>query len=210
MVRRHQYILLGSVKERIMLNSANKNIQGLTLIEVLITITIASILMLMAMPGIGTWSNNQKIRSAAEGVLNGLQTARMEALKRNQSVEFVLTDSAPTAADVTASSSGKNWVVRVSTGGSNYDFISGWSGNSSSGASSSSVSYGSSVSTITFNSLGRSTSSNAINLDFSISGGGSCRSSGGDLRCLRVSVSTGGEVRMCDPSITANGDTRKC
>lgn len=189
-----------------MLNTAKRQ-SGLTLIETMVAITIASLLLLLAMPGFSSWSANQKIRAAAEGVLNGLQTARLEALKRNQAVDFVLTDSAPTSGSATASASGKNWIVRVA---SSNELISGWSGASSSGAASAVVDYGSSVSTVSFNSLGRNTSNSQLDFNFTLASAGSCKAVSGELRCLRVSISNGGEIRMCDPSVTTTGDTRKC
>jgi type IV fimbrial biogenesis protein FimT len=40
--------------------------------------------------------------------------------------------------------------------------------------------------------------------------GGTCQADGGDMRCLRIVVTTGGQVRMCDPAVEAVGDPRRC
>lgn len=185
--------------------------RGFTLIEMVITIVIMGIIAAFAFPSFKAWSDNQKIRSAAEGVLNGLQLARLEALKRNQSVDFLLTSDPPTSGTVTATTSGKNWVVRYlnATTASNV-LVQGWSATDSSGSTSSAISYNPSNSTITFNSLGRTTLASSATFDFDNSGAGTCLASGGSVRCLRINVQPGGEARMCDPSISVTGDTRKC
>jgi type IV fimbrial biogenesis protein FimT len=49
---------------------------------------VAAILMKVAAPSFGNWIGNQRIRSTAEAVLYGLNTARTEALRRNARVLF--------------------------------------------------------------------------------------------------------------------------
>lgn len=63
---------------------------GISLIELMITISIFTILSLMALPMYSTWIAGQKVRAAAESVLNGIHVARGEAIKRNQTVRVVL------------------------------------------------------------------------------------------------------------------------
>jgi prepilin-type N-terminal cleavage/methylation domain-containing protein len=57
--------------------------RGVTLIEIMVALVIMSILIAMAVPGFTEWIRNQRIRTAAESILNGLQAARAEALKTN-------------------------------------------------------------------------------------------------------------------------------
>lgn len=65
---------------------------GVTLIELLLGIAILSILLAMGMPMFGGWIQNSQIRTATESIQNGLQLARIEAVRRNASVRFSLTD----------------------------------------------------------------------------------------------------------------------
>lgn len=71
--------------------------RGITIIEVLIGIAIIGLLMALAAPSATTWIQNNQLRSAADSIFNGIQTARIEALKRNTMVSFQLTDPASTA-----------------------------------------------------------------------------------------------------------------
>jgi type IV fimbrial biogenesis protein FimT len=67
-----------------------RRVCGISLIELMITISIFTILALMALPMYSTWIAGQKVRAAAESVLNGIHVARGEAIKRNQPVRIVL------------------------------------------------------------------------------------------------------------------------
>lgn len=67
--------------------------RGTTLIELIIGIAIVAILMAMAAPGFRLWMQNTQNRGAAESILNGMQLARNEAVKRNTKVRFDLTDA---------------------------------------------------------------------------------------------------------------------
>nr|WP_229503077.1 GspH/FimT family pseudopilin [Pseudoduganella guangdongensis] len=65
---------------------------GLGLIELMIGISIVAILMAAGTPSFIRWMQDAQNRAAAESVLNGLQLARMESLRRNAQVNFKLTD----------------------------------------------------------------------------------------------------------------------
>ena len=108
--------------------------QGFTLIELVITIAIAGILMMMALPVFHRYVENVRVRTAAESFLAGVQTARAEAIRLNSHVEFMLTNSAPVPDDgsdtnyplfedaiqpgryaankITSNDNGYNWLVR--------------------------------------------------------------------------------------------------
>jgi type IV fimbrial biogenesis protein FimT len=49
---------------------------GFTLVEMMIAIAIFALLVLAALPEFRIWMQNTQIRTAAEGILNGLQFAR--------------------------------------------------------------------------------------------------------------------------------------
>ncbi len=64
--------------------------QGFTLVELLIALAVLAILVSLAAPNFNVWINNSRIQTVAESVLNGLQQARAEAIKRNERVSFRL------------------------------------------------------------------------------------------------------------------------
>jgi type IV fimbrial biogenesis protein FimT len=68
--------------------------QGFTLIELMITVAIMGILLALGIPYFQDWIHNNQIRTAAESILSGMQSARGEAVKRNGWVQFVLTSPA--------------------------------------------------------------------------------------------------------------------
>jgi type IV fimbrial biogenesis protein FimT len=158
-------------------------LRGFTLVELLITVAIMSLLIVMAAPNFTDWIKNQRIRTAAESLLNGLQIARAEALKTNSVVSFQVGSGNWTVVDRDS--------VQVQTGQ--------WS----------QAGIGANTDTFSFNGLGRLTSSEgnisifgADNTDDS-----ACVAKGGKDRCLRIDIRSGGGVRLCDPALTTINPT---
>ena len=67
--------------------------RGFTLVELLIGVSIMAILALLVTPTLAEFLGNTRIRNTADSIANGIRLASVEAIKRNQNVEFVL-DSA--------------------------------------------------------------------------------------------------------------------
>ncbi len=67
--------------------------RGVTLIELMIGVAIVAILLMMGIPSFNLWIQNTQNRAATESILNGLQLARTEAVRRNTTVRFDLTDA---------------------------------------------------------------------------------------------------------------------
>jgi type IV fimbrial biogenesis protein FimT len=82
--------LLGAQKGWRMLNQRQ---HGVTLLELMIGLVMLAILLGMGVPSFIEWIRNTQNRTAAESVLNGLQLARTEAVRRNTPVRFTLTDA---------------------------------------------------------------------------------------------------------------------
>ena len=64
--------------------------RGFQLIELLIVVVICSILYAVAAPNFSAMLADHRVRTAAAGILNGLQLARAEAIRRNTDVQFTL------------------------------------------------------------------------------------------------------------------------
>ena len=87
---------------------------GFTLIELMVTVSIAAILMMIAIPSLGTYRRNAELTSVTNTLVASINTARGEALKRGLSSMVVPTNN---GADWTT-----GWVVFVDTDSSrNYD-----------------------------------------------------------------------------------------
>jgi type IV fimbrial biogenesis protein FimT len=173
--------------------------RGFSLIELMIVIVILSIITTMAMPAFMQWTRNVRVRTVAESVQNGLRFAKSEAAKRNSIVELKLTDATAPSCDSTAVATGHNWVVCA--GGAVLQTGFGDAGGKG-------VALSSDFTSVSFNGLGRTTldQSGAINIS---NESGTCEADGGNVRCLRILVSTGGKLRMCDPK-RASDDPAGC
>jgi type IV fimbrial biogenesis protein FimT len=66
--------------------------RGFNLVEVMVALAIVAMLIAFVAPSSAIWIQNTRLRSTAESVARGLQTARLEAMKRNTVVYFQMTD----------------------------------------------------------------------------------------------------------------------
>ena len=69
----------------------------MSIVEILVAIGIVALVLGLGAPTALVWIQNLQVRNAGEAILNGLQTARLEALRRNTTVAFELTDPNSTA-----------------------------------------------------------------------------------------------------------------
>lgn len=190
---------------------------GFSLIELMITMTVMAVLLAAVAPSIGSWMVNTRQRSVAEAVLTGLQKARLEAIRRNQTVSFWLVASSdPTQFDATCapSSTSGSWVISVAapTGKCSNDpsvkvpefFSFHAAGKSTSEITISALDASSNAaSSLKFDALGVVVASgNPIRtIDFTTATDGARR--------LRLLISHMGNVRLCDRDATAP-DPRTC
>lgn len=193
-----------------------KSMRGITLLETLIGMVLLVVIISLGVPAYSNWIRNNQIRNAAESVLNGLQLARSEAMKRNAIVRFQLMSDLTNGCAL--SSSGRNWVVSQDSAVGNCAatpsdttaprIFQRWSIlESAPNASITATTSGNAA--VVFDSYGRVQSttlgSTISRIDVGISGAAT-----GANRNLRVVISSGGRVLLCDPAITTVGDTRAC
>lgn len=218
------------------INRRARRMHGVSLIEVAIALVVISLLISIGMPSYVSWIENVKIRATAESLTGSLQNARTEAIRANTTVIFQLTDTQDNSCAV--STAGKNWVVslcpvagkcaasvdrnavRPAAGCGDDPLILAKGALEGANGSEIFMSKGA----VCFSGLGRvspaSTNCPANTLDPSTTGGqvnvnveginGSCVTSGGEARCLRLNIASGGQIRLCDPAVTAATDPRKC
>ena len=66
---------------------------GVTLGEVLITLSVSAVVLATGAPAMGQWVRDIEIRGSASSLLSALQAARAEALSRNAPVRLQLNDA---------------------------------------------------------------------------------------------------------------------
>lgn len=192
---------------------------GMSLVELLIGLVIIGILLALAAPSYSAWIQNTKIRTTAESILNGLQMARGEAVRRNTRIQFSLTNDLTVTCAL--STTGVNWIVSFDNpaGLCNSAMLNEAADAGDLVASpapriiqikpaaegSVGIAVAADQSSIIFNGLGRIVPVPAATININVSNptAGTCAAlggGGGPMRCMRVAVSTGGQVRMCDPA----------
>lgn len=197
-----------------------KRTRGMTLVELMVTLTILAMLLAAAIPSIGSWIRSTQIRNTAESILTGIQRARTEALKRNRSTQFSLVSvSDPSRIDNSCalSSTSGSWVVSLANptgkcGAGVSDTVDPFIVDShpvADGGRNVSITAlkadGTAANTITFDAFGRVTSASPIvRIDITMASGGA------DIRPLSVEISSSGSVRTCDPQVSSTSDPRHC
>jgi len=165
---------------------------GLTLIEIIIAVAVLAILTTLAVPSYRAWIQNSQIRTAAESILNGLQTARAEAVKRNVRTEFEI-------------GAGSDWSIKLMPAGDVIQSRS--SGEGSANAQLATQPAG--ASRITFNGMGWIAANDDATPSITQVDVTSTVVTGTEARPLRLVITPGGSVKMCDPQVPAD-DPRVC
>jgi len=213
--------------------------RGFSLIELMIGLVIMGILFTAGAPAFSDWIQNVRIRNSAESILNGLQLARAEAVRRNAPVRFQLTNSITNTCTIPAVDSPPNWVVSldnptalcataasdtvapriIQTRGSSEGATTGILVQKSEvdPATGNAIGLPLFTGTLTFNGLGRIatttlTAGNNATIDITNPDIDNCVSdpTPGTMRCLRILVSSAGQIRMCNPALNLATNPQGC
>ena len=162
---------------------------GFTLLELMIAVVVVGILATIALPSFREFIERSNVRSSAESVLNALQLARAEAVRRNEQITFTLGSGTGATSWQVADSAGT--VIQQSR---------------SSGEGSAVVTATltpAAATTLVFNGFGRVVGAGGLSTIVFGSAGTSLT--------VQVEIQApGGLIRMCNPGVTAAGDPRRC
>ena len=189
--------------------------EGITIIEILISLAIIGIILAFAGPSAGVWIQNTQLRNAADAVLGGVQQAKLEALKRNKLVMFKLTDPLTTAYDICL----YDYVSDNCLAGAANIIASKSSADVSGDARVSAevvptsytapIAYGAGVpATFTFDPFGRqaaTANNNLTRIDIR-----NPKLSAANERRLLILINSAGQIRMCDPKLPKATNPQGC
>ena len=188
---------------------------GVTLIELLIAIVIAGILMMIGVNSFSKWNQNQQVKTAAESILNGMQVARSEAVRRNTTARFVLCGGATSSWEILAVSAPAPLPSASLACGAGSDAQAGevriQERTALEGSTNAQIQITpNGTKAVTFNGMGRVVANTGGDAGTPAITQVDVTNPKGD-RPMRVTVSTGGSLRMCDPSPKLQaGDPRAC
>lgn len=190
-----------------MLNRA----KGFTLVELIVAVALFALLLTFAYPSYTSYIQNAQIRTAAESMINGLQLARAEAIRRNVNTQFQLLNTSSGAA-VTG---GTDWSVRASTAAAPTTFSqlvqtrqeNSTTSNARVGVANATGSAAAAPgaglpATILFTGMGRLNSATTVR-QIDITGATGARR-------LAIVLAPGGDVRLCDPLLSLATNPQGC
>jgi type IV fimbrial biogenesis protein FimT len=155
---------------------------GFSLIELLISMSIAAILMLFALPSYTRWVADTEISDTASLIADGLRYTHAEAIKRNTNVEFVVNPTTGTG----------GWGVQLPAGPTlRMDLLA------QGGKRAVVTPVPAGLRTITFNGVG---GVEAVNADASAPFGWIDVTVPNGTRPLRVLIHNNRSVKVCDPT----------
>lgn len=169
-----------SVPGRIRIRAA----RGFTLIELLITVAVLAVGLSLAAPTFTQQIANYRLRSAAESIINGLNYARAEAVRRNSPISFTLDAAGP------------GWTV--AQGGTPLQSrASGETPGITATSSTTSLA-------VTFTPTGFVDTSGTRLARVTLA------SAVANTDTRQIDIFGGGLIRVCDPTVTTAGDPRRC
>jgi type IV fimbrial biogenesis protein FimT len=101
---------------RIAGRGAAKPVSGFTLVELLMTIALASILMAIAVPSFNQLVVGSRLTTQANELVAAINLARSEAIKRNANISLCRANSATATACSASAGNWQHWIVRTGAG----------------------------------------------------------------------------------------------
>ena len=89
---------------------------GFTLIELMLTITVAAVLLGIAAPSFSNMIASWRLTSQTNEIIAAIHLARSEAIKLNRSVTFCRTSDSADTACAAASADWAHWIVATASG----------------------------------------------------------------------------------------------
>lgn len=191
--------------------------RGFTLIEAMVTLALLGLLLMLGLPDMMLWLQNSQVRTAADSILNGLQLARTEAVRRNTKVRFQLTS--------TAAAGLSDWSVNASSDGGTTYTVAIQNRSSAEGSTSARVGVGTVVqppaytvalgtgaglpASVIFNSVGRAETEPGVTRIIRVDVNNPTLATA-DARRLVLVISPGGQIRMCDPRLALADNPQGC
>lgn len=185
--------------------------RGFTLVELMVAIALFALLFTFAYPSYTSFIQNAQIRTAAESIVNGLQLARAEAIRRNVNAQFQLLNTA-NGATITG---GTDWSVAAATAAAPTTFNKSIQTRlENSPTSNARVSVANATGgtpgapgtglpvAIQFTGMGRLNSTTAVR-QIDITGASGARR-------LAIVLAPGGDVRLCDPLLSLATNPQGC
>ncbi|WP_268238359.1 GspH/FimT family pseudopilin [Silvimonas iriomotensis] len=170
--------------------------RGVTLIELVIVLAITALLVALSAPALQQYMLNNRIRAVAEQMRDGIQKARLEAVRRNTPVNFSQTD-----ASGNLGSAGTGWSIGLPGVSSMIYTRPAESGEAVLTASGSTTP---SSLQPAFSGNGRF-ANGVTSYTVSVTSGtcASLSSPNTGNRCLNVVVSSLGNAKICDPALAS-------
>jgi len=176
--------------------------EGFTLVELMVAVSILGVLVALALPAYRDMVQNSMIRGAAESIQTGLQQARIEAIRRNARVQFVMPIATNSA-----------WTIGCVTVAADCPALITERKNSEGSSSAVTVTRTpAAATTVVFDGLGAVLASPpALTVPFTRLVVDNPNLAAADSRELRIDLQSGGNVRICDPNLPSTGtDPRRC
>ncbi len=190
---------------------------GFSLIEMAVAMAVIGILMAAVMPNVSEWMTNSKVRTSAETLQAGLQTARNEAVKSNRTITFwlvSLSDNKTMDNSCKLSNTSGSWVVSVTSPEDNCGAEPSKNVAPMLVAAHPIGDGGDGVTVVAKNTDGQAATSISFNGFGQVVGAGGISvldvSAPNATRSLRIVTTTGGSTFVCDPHVSDTKDPRHC